>query len=364
MTAPERRERGRDGDGRVRIASDGLAIARQEAPEIRVPVPDADAQTADAREFLAAVRAGAGLFLPWGDLAELVDVLLPGWLFVVGARAKGGKSTFLLNLAMAWIEYSRRVLYVGTEQPAAQLRILLAAVLSGNDYEAAVKGRLAAEAEERFQAALTRLAASPCRDRLVLADAPGGTLEELEQLVVYATEARCDVLVFDHLHRLDTGDGEAAWTGFGGAVRRIKNLARDAGMLIAAAAQLKYGEGSGLLSEYEGPGASSWYGGIRIQQEADVALQVWRPMRIGVSEAEKKAARVQGTLTPLVRQYRKGEPPREYVAQPLVEPNIMAVRIAAHRYKNDAMGEVRRLYVRRGTLETISAREPQLTLGA
>ena len=341
-----------DGDGAVHEAAVALRIVREDEM-VTIRAPDPAAQTAEAKAFLAKVRAGAGLFLPWADLAGLVGLLLPGWFVAVGARLKGGKSTMLANLALNWVEMGRRVLYVGTEQPASQLRLVFAALLARVPVDAAIEGRLDAERAGRFAAELDRLERPPMTDRLLLGDAPDGFLSELEDWSTFAVQSRCDAMVFDHLHRLDTGDGESAWISFAGAVRRVKNLARDRGLLIIAAAQLKMGEGGALLGEHEAPGNSSWYGGLRIAQEADVALQLWRPFRTRISHAERTAAREQGTLSPTVRIKGKGgEVEREYTADPLVQPNVMAVRVAAHRYRDSARGEVRRLFVRDGWLES------------
>src|SRR5689334_16294618 len=106
--------RSQDGDGATRSAMESLRNA-QDFGAARVPMPDATAQTRAAREYLAAVRAGAGLNVPWPDIDQLAGLLLPGWFVTIGARGKGGKTTMMLNLARAWARAGRRVVYIGTE---------------------------------------------------------------------------------------------------------------------------------------------------------------------------------------------------------------------------------------------------------
>lgn len=298
----------------------------------------AAAQVEDARAFLADIRSGAGLFMPWPDLAGLVGRLLPGWFVVVGGRATGGKTTMLLNLLSAWVEYGKRVVYVGTEQPASVLRIVWAAQRLGVPVDRLMGETIGPGLAQRLEQDLAAQREPDFAMQAQLIDAPNGSLGELEERIAFARAVKADVLVFDHLHRLDTGSGEAAWLSFAAAVREVKNMARDFGLLLIAGAQLKYGEGGPLLGAHEAPGDSSWYGGLKIQQEADVALQLWRPFRAGVSREDREAARASGN------------------AKPLVQENVMAVRVAKHRYRNQSMNEVRRLVVRDGRLESFTGR--------
>lgn len=304
------------------------------------PEPDPAQQVRDAMAFLGEVGSGKALSLPWADLSGVVGPLLPGWLVVVGGRGKGGKTTFLHNLLSAWVEFGKRVLYVGTEQPAAIMRILWACQRTGRPVETTIDRYVRGETDPAVEADLREQKAEPLATQAIFGDAPNGTVDELRFWCAYAKETRRDVFIFDHLHRLNTGDGDNAWTAFGGAVRDIKNMARDHGLLVVTAAQLKAGATGYLLGDHEAPGNSSWYGGLRIQQEADLALQVWRPLRKGVTEQEKREAKDDGAVKALVQQ------------------NVMAVRVAASRYRASANGEVRRLCVRDGRLESFSARVP------
>lgn len=299
------------------------------------PDPSQSQQTADAVVYLDRIRRGDGLALPWPDIAALTDDLLPGWFVVVGGRAKAGKTTMLLSLLNAWAEQGVPLLYVGTEQPAFVNRILWAAMRCGIPADEALAKHCAWVADHCVRTELDYLAA-PKYARARVADSPRGTVEEFGYWAHYAADKGCRVMVYDHLHRLDTGDGDNAWMAFASAVRQIKDWASELGMLIVAGAQLKYGQNDPLLGAHEAPGDSSWYGGIRIQQEADVALQLWRPFVRGTTLEQKREAKDNGAIKNIVQQ------------------NIMAVRCAAHRYKNSAMGEVRRLFVRDGKIESLA----------
>lgn len=286
------------------------------------------AQALRARRYLESVRRGRGLALPWTDLDRIVGRLLPGWLVFVGGRAKAGKTTALTDLLLAYSAAGIPGVYVGTETEPEVLRIIFAAKRLGIPVEAALDPASYGDAHDRILADIEGPQShSPLAETAIFAsDARDLTLDRLAYWVDYAAKHDAGWLIFDHLHRLELG-GDEGHELLAGAVRRLKNLAVKHRLTLIVGAQLKQGEG-GLLGEYEVPGNNAWFGTSKIQQEADVAIQLWRPFKPGVTAKQKAKARAE----------------LSFVTK-LIQPNVMAVRVAAHRYRNNAMNQMVRLTV-------------------
>ncbi len=272
---------------------------------------------------------GGCLRFPWRDIHELVGDIMPGWLVLWGARAKGGKSTALRAVFNQWVTLGHRVVYVGTEQRAAVLKLLWACE------RLQFPGSVAFDVHDpRHELVLRDVteAQGDLADRGILVADPGLTLAGFIEWARYAFKVKARALILDHFHRLECEAGEQQ----GQAIRDIKNAAEKSGMVILAAAQLKQGEG-GPLGEYEVPGPHSWSGTAGLQRECDVALQSWRPFKPNIERGQKQAA--------------KDDP--EKLAE-IIQPNVMAVRVAAHRYEHrqdEATGHrAARLFVRDGLL--------------
>jgi hypothetical protein len=304
--------------------------------------PPYELHTAAALDYVRwsqRIAAGGHLGLPWGPVDRIVGPLLPGWLVLVGARGKGGKSTFLREVFHAWVtDFGKRVLYVGTEQSAGILRALWACLRLRLPTEAALDPLH--PAHSRVMDDVTKgQVQDDLHNRAIVVAEPDITVEILIQWARVAYRERCDVLMFDHFHRLASG-GSDPWGQRNAAIRQIKNAAAKSNLLIVCAAQLKNGEG-GALGEYEVPGSQSWAETAGLRRECDVAIQLWRPFRLGATREQKAAA-------------------RDDAAQlaELVDRNVMAVRCDAHRYRDAAPYQAARLYVHDGQITSWSGRVP------
>ncbi len=303
--------------------------------EMETPVEMAERQVREARKVRDKIEAGGGLDFPWGDLSGVVGSLLPGWLVAVGGRAKAGKTLFLRECFTAWIEAGKTLVYVGTETEAASLRLAWAAVRCGlpiteghQPSSSANKARMDADLAEQA----TNLA-----KRAIFASMQDGTVEELAYWVQYARVAKAHGLLFDHVHRMEVGKGER-WQGMGDAVRAIKNMARDGQLLVVAGAQLKTADGD-VLSENIVPGSGSWAETSNLQRECDVAIQLWKPLKPGVSAQQMREARLDVS--------KKAE---------LVQQGIMGIRVAAHRWRGEMMDKYVRLVVANDQIASWTAR--------
>lgn len=289
---------------------------------------------AEAEDWSYRIATGGYLGFPWGAVDRIVGPLLPGWLVLVGGRGKGGKSSFLRETFSSWVtDFGKRILYVGTEQNAGICSLLWAAIRLGVSAEAAVN----AKHPRHFDLLQdVKIAQAQTAEQALIVACPDLSLAVFTQWARYAYARHYDVLMLDHFHRLEVGAGES-WKDRGNAIRSIKNIAAKSNLLIVAAAQMKDGEGGGILGQYEVPGSNSWAETAGLRRECDVAMQVWRPFRQGVKREQKQAVR-DGTMQ----------------LDQIVEPNAMAVRCDAHRYLDAAPYKAAKLYVNGGQITSWS----------
>jgi hypothetical protein len=277
------------------------------------------------------IRKGGHLGFPWPALDAMIGPLLPGWLVLIGGRAKGGKSTLMRYVFDSWItEFKKKILFVGTEQNAGILRALWACLRLRVPTEAALD-----PSHPDFPRVADDVNAGQAKDgleeRAIVIAETAITVDVFTQWARVAYREKCEVLMFDHFHRLeDEGTNQARSRG--AAVRHIKNVASKSNMVVIVAAQLKDGEGGNLLGQYEVPGPSSWAETSGLRKECDVAVQAWRPFVPGVTRAQKAEAR--DDVSKL---------------ETIIQPNVMAVRCDAHRYRPQPH-RATRLYVNDGEL--------------
>lgn len=282
----------------------------------------------------------SGLYLPWPALHNLLKMqLLPGWLALVGARAKGGKSTFMRGLYRAWTDLGRDVLYVGTEQAGAVLALLMAAENLGIPPHLALDPRCEDHIACREEA--KQEARHPMTTGTIQAD-PDLTLERFAYWIRWADAHDIRVVLLDHFHRLNGHDGQSKLNEQRSReIRHIKNMAEEREILIVAAAQLTHGEGGSLLGEYEVPGPSSWAESASLRRECDLAIQCWRPFKPSITPKQKAEVRDNVDLLDTI-----------------IKTNVMHTRIDAARYVRLPAHNLAPLSVTDYGLETFTTAEP------
>lgn len=309
-------------------------------PQSFTPRELAHSQAKDTRAFMERVRAGGGLRFPWPDVDRMLGPLLPGWLIAVGGRAKAGKTTMLMDLLTAWSSLGKTVVYVGTETEVALLRYVWGATRCNVPIDTAIDPRCPQDIYDRIMRDVEESQVA-FAERAIFADSPDATVDELGRWIEYGREYGASALIFDHFSRLAVkGDG-ARWEGLSLAIREIKNLAKAAEITVVVGAQLTQGHGGSYCGEHEVPGNGSWAGAPgEIQREIDAGVQLWRPFKVGITDAQKKEARDDAAKV------------RE-----LVQEGIMGVRLAAHRWGKDA-NQFCRLVVKDGQISSYTVRMP------
>lgn len=318
-------------------------VAHVEAELGPDPATLAAGQTERARQWLADVRAGKGVRWSLETLHQLTGRLLPGWTVFVGGYAKTAKTTTLLGQGLAWAQAGIRVGYVGTETASEMLKLQAAAYMLGWKVEDVQTGcwhfqhdgreleQAMTDAEMgQIEAALTTL--DGMADRLMFADTNEATLGDVLYWLRWAAKQGAEVVIFDHVHQMDLGTRDR-FSALDQVVNNLALAAKQAGVTLICAAQFRENRHD-PIANHEVPSDSQWFGTSKIQQVGHVNLQLWRPLRAGISEEDKRAV-------------RHGDKP---IAD-LLRPATVGIRCSAHRARGGrAMGEIRHLRIQNDQL--------------
>jgi len=228
----------------------------------------------------------------WKSLIDLCGPLLPGELWIVGARPGQGKSTFLLNFCNHLAEMQGKPwLFIGMEMDPKQLRRKWSAFRCDLNEEHVLTSaweRLPVDARQRIEDDL-REQATALRNLAYFAPARRINLVSLQQWVEFAVERKCKVVVIDHLHQMDYG-GRDQRQEMAHAIKEAKELAVEHQIVVVAAAQLNRGPRD-PLEPYRIPVLSALKECGAIEEAADVVLMLSRKLKSKLSKGEASQIR-------------------------------------------------------------------------
>lgn len=313
-------------------------------------------QTNRAIQNLYANPADAIRF-PYAGVHQIVHQMAPGSLVFVMANTGQGKTTFMLDLLDRWAEAGVRVDYVGTEQEPDELRTKWACLRS--DVPAGCAINLAWADYDDGELWREKVAEDLGRiddaygEQIVFHPDKFITLAKIEEAAKDAAARKSQVLIVDHIDRVETGAQDNEYLALKRIVRRLKELARDHRLVLVVASQVnRKGRDGDRLAVYRPPQLQHMQGGATKEHEADVVLGLWRPIRQRkTDEATKEfkellAAASRGDVEPLS----------------ITEPNVMAIACLKHR--TDSHEGMRcKLHVRHGRLSEIAERDQWETGG-
>lgn len=213
---------------------------------------------------------------PWRGVNRMIGGLRAGRLHIVAGYSKHGKSVAMLQMFDAAVAGGARGWYCSLEMPVAEVEGRWAAVRGFVDYPALMR---------RDKTQLQGLAAF--KDSLEGVDAETrvtGAVVSPDAVYAQAASGEYDVIVYDHLHRFSS-DRETLEQ----AVRVLKNAALDFGVAVVAGAQLVKGAADGSRPE---PTVQMLRGTAVLEQEADLAMSVWREPGLGQGLGSKANLRV------------------------------------------------------------------------
>jgi replicative DNA helicase len=256
--------------------------------------------------------------------------IVPGRVYVLGARPSCGKTLFLMNL----LTRIRRAVYDGTvgarpwkvlacfsERSRRVALWSLAALEWGYDENLVLQGawnQLPERAQERVQQTYAQLQ----EDWVVeVPDFVWPTMPEVQRLVGQVVP---EILVVDYLQLIQPNPRQTEWAAWVGAMRWFRQLATE-GMTVIVASQLKR-KGDGAFDKYRPPFLEDFLGGGMIEAAAEVALGFWRPLK-PMTRGEREGVRDGGPLD----QWKM--------------PGVMAVKCLKHTYIGDAADHLVRLRV-------------------
>jgi len=298
------------------------------------PVPE----TLAMRNARIGVDAQASLAAPsdatswgWPEFDRQFGRIVPGWLYVVGARPSNGKTTLLLNVLSRLWERQIKTLYFGTEMAANQLLTKWAAIRLGLSEIQVFERRLQTESREALQEEMDRLIASGL---VTFCEAARLTLPKIATEIAWACapdgglEPR--VVILDHLHRVTQDREELEHLA-----AELKTIAQERHVALIVAAQLNRDEQEKVFDLYYPPTMGRYKGSSAIEENADVGLGLYRPLQRGITRAQFKAA-------------ARGE----IEIQTLAKPNTLAVVCTKHRYSGGALGRIVELTITQSRLES------------
>jgi KaiC/GvpD/RAD55 family RecA-like ATPase len=334
----------------------GLELIRAEELDVHPNPIDFDALAAD-RQMRAHARSleDSSRFprMPLPELHALAGALAPGELWMVGGRQGNGKSLFIHNFVWWLIEQEIPCVVLGTEQSDDTLAIKQACVMAGVPARTILKPDPSEQATTEWKLRHEAIAAE--LDRLH---------GEYAHLVTWATdefidrgsltrwtqcamdEGRARVVIVDHLHHMQHGEGRNDVHELTQTVHLAKSLAKRYGITVVCAAQIKRTQGD-TVKAYTPPAAEDFAGASAIERTADVMFGLWRPLRNDLPVDELRALQQKAKL---------GHAPEDRVYQ----PNVMGVRLVKDRL-GDAPGAQCMLEVNKGRLRTIPEKDRYVT---
>jgi KaiC/GvpD/RAD55 family RecA-like ATPase len=341
-----------------RSADDILAEARayteRHALSLTPPTIDGDEAAEQFDEARRELWSAPDVLVrfPYESVHAMAGNLAPGMLAFVTANTGHGKTTFLLDVLDRWAERSVRVYYLGTEQEpnelirkwAALRADVHAGVVIGKEWDEHLQG---AAWRERVEREVTEI---ETRFGEQVHFCPNKFIDQAR--IVEAARAAeaigAHVLVIDHIDRVDVGAGENEYTAQKRLVRRLKELARDHGLVLLVASQLnREGRKADRLGAYRAPQLHQMQGGATKEQEADVVLGLWRPLR------QQRSGETSDEYKRVVAAAQAGNG----AVSEVTEPNTMAVVLLKHRTHGEREGQRCKLSVHHGRLADIPERD-------
>lgn len=256
----------------------------------------------------------------WSYLDLLTGPMLPGELVIVGSLMGNGKSTLLMSQMDAFAFANIPTLYFPLEVDPEICRVRWASWRLDLPSKHVVRqewGALGHGAQGAVDRVLEEQKSNPC---IHFATPKRITLGGLVKWCQWARrEFDAKVVMLDHFHRMDVGvasqNHRVALTD---VVRQLKDVARDLGLVLIAAAQLN--RSSDPIDAYTPPLLSRLKETSALGEEADVVLMLSRKLRRDLPDSWQQMLRV-GQLT---------EPE-------LAEANRMVVTCRKHRLDESAM---------------------------
>jgi replicative DNA helicase len=263
--------------------------------------------------------------LGYPDLVQVTGPMLKGQLWIVLARQKNGKTSFLMNIASRWLGKRIGFAYFSTEEAADAAMLRFASIRTGHNPGDVVAGKVDGEVIREVEREIERLHSEP----VYFAPDTRPSFPDIKRVADAALALNLPVLVLDHFHRMAVLDGPSPTAQLAETVRRIKQLAVDTGLIIVMAAQAK--RGADPMHRFYPPPSDGGLGTSALEQECDVMVGLYRPLQKGIERGA-------------IAKFLAGELQQSDV----IRPHTMGVKVLEHRRNGDLAGETVYLHIENG----------------
>ena len=311
------------------------------------PVGKDTTETRNKRYQLEAIESlqAAQVITYWGwpDFDRTFGPLVRGWLYVVGARPGNGKTSILLSLLSRLREDGIPTLYFGTEMIPSDLVKKWAALRLGMNELRVFTDQLRADERKTLQTEIEYVTNS---QKLTFSSSSRLDQERIAAEVAWAFD-KCRgpeplVLILDHIHQV-TQEREVLET----LIRELKYLATERRVAMLVASQLSRPKDAGPFDLYMPPSLSRYKGASAMEENLDVGLGLFRPLRAGLKKGDRAAV-------------ERGE----RAVTDLAEPNTMGVVCLKHRYGGSVAGKFVSLTMNGSRLESKAFQRPERPMDA
>lgn len=284
----------------------------------------------------------------WGlrALDEAVGPLVPGRMYVVGARPSNGKT----SLAFSWLDghvgrvvraferpvgegdfwtLPRRVLAFFTERSPYVSERTWAALRCGYSVDWVLRerwDRLPDGAEAKIAEQLERIAWIEEQGFVQFADV---TSPRIGRVIELLEEHEPHVVLFDFVQRVSAERQQTQWEAIGQLSELLQSYASQARAIAMVYSQIKR-KGDGVFAKYRPPSEEDFKGSGAIEEDTDVALGVYRQLKRMTLKEERE-----------IKQGHLG-------LERWIIPEAMAVKVLKHRYLGDAADRLVRVRCRDG----------------
>lgn len=283
----------------------------------------------------------------WG-LNELDGVLGPmifQRLYLVGARPSNGKTAFVLSFVNRHMEMLSRLDEADYAVTPKTMQIFLterkpdialwswAALRAGCDEDSVLMrdwDSLPDGSEKRVNDELDWLKAWYDKGIIEFVDMPRPTTKDVES---HVSSRWADIVIFDHIQRIKEGPGQNKFTAVSEAAHMFQSIASDMVKIVLVMSQLKR-RGDGVFDKYRPPHLEDFKLAGEIEEDADVALGLFRPLNNEMTNDDFK-------------KIRDGQMDLERFKV----RDTMAIKVLKHRYKGRAADQIVRVGVVNGRVE-------------
>lgn len=295
----------------------------------------------------------------WGlrALDQAVGPLVPGRMYVIGARPSNGKTSVgftFLDQHVTQVERAfkapptdarfwrlpRRVLACFTERSPHVSRRSWAALRCAYSVDLVLRqqwDRLPRGASDRVGQELERIAWLEQQGFVYFADQSTPSVEDVDRLLV---EHQPHVILFDFVQRVGRDRrGQTKWEAVGDLSKLLQSYASTVGAIALVYSQIKR-KGDGAFGKYRPPSEEDFKASGDIEEDADVALGLYRPLKRMTLKEERE-----------IKQGHRG-------LEDFQIAEAMAVKVLKHRYLGEAADRLVRLRCRDGRVMDWNADPP------